>query len=57
MFFFWQLEKAKEAADLANIRAAYAEVMSAQLADTKANSSDGVVTYDTKMEHILQKSH
>lgn len=38
-----QLERSREAADAANIRAAYAEVMSAALVGTDASNSD--VTY------------
>ena len=34
-----QLEKAKESTDMANIRAAYAEVMTAYLDDSKAHSA------------------
>lgn len=36
--FFWQLEKAREATDEANLRAAYAEVMTSAL--TEATGSD-----------------
>lgn len=43
--FTSQLEKSRESVDLANIRAAYAEVMTAALTGDKANS--GGVTYDS----------
>lgn len=39
--FFWQLEKSREAVDLANIRATYAEVMTASLAES-ADGTNGV---------------
>ncbi len=41
--FSSQLEKSREAVDLANIRAAYAEVMTSALTEEKTNDS---VTYD-----------
>ena len=44
--FTSQLEKSREATDMANIRSAYAEVSSAILSDTKKNSEDGVVKYN-----------
>ena len=40
--FTSQLEKSKEATDLANIRSAYAEVMSAALTDTAATHDDSL---------------
>ena len=43
--FSSQLEKSREAVDLANIRAAYAEVMTSALTADEANS--GNVTYDS----------
>lgn len=43
--FTAQLEKAREATDLANIRSAYAEVMAAAITDSKKN--EGNVTYDS----------
>lgn len=45
--FTSQLEKSKEATDQANIRSAYAEVSAAILSDTKKDSEDGVVKYNT----------
>ena len=45
--FTSQLEKAREATDLANIRAAYAEVQSAALLDEKPTTKVGNVTYDS----------
>lgn len=42
--FSSQLEKSKEAVDLANVRAAYAEVMSAALTNTK--TTENGVAYD-----------
>lgn len=44
--FTSQLEKSRESVDLANIRAAYAEVMTSALTDDKKD--DGSVQYDTK---------
>ena len=43
--FTSQLEKSREATDLSNIRAAYAEVMSAALTDTAA-------THDSTIPHV-----
>ena len=43
--FNTQLEKAREAVDAANIRAAYAEVMTSALTDSQ--KSEGNVTYST----------
>lgn len=40
--FTSQLEKSREATDLANIRSAYAEVMSAGLTDTGATHDDSL---------------
>ena len=44
--FTSQLEKSREAVDMANIRSAYAEVSAAILSDTKKDSEDGIVKYD-----------
>lgn len=46
--FTTQLEKAREAVDLANIRAGYAEVMTSALTDDKSNTTAGndKVVYD-----------
>ena len=46
--FTSQLEKAREAVDLANIRAGYAEVMTSALTDDKSNTTAGndKVVYD-----------
>ena len=59
--FTRQLEKAKEATDLANVRAAYAEVVSTYLTENKAqtasvdlvsNTSDVVTPADTKVAGV-----
>lgn len=42
-----QLEKAREATDMANIRSAYAEVMACALTDAKNNTNDVVRTDNT----------
>ena len=42
--FTSQLEKSREAVDLANIRAAYAEASTAALTDSKKNETDGTTT-------------
>lgn len=42
--FFWQLEKAREATDAANIRAAYAEVMTAQISGETSTTGNVKVT-------------
>ena len=39
--FSSQLEKAREATDMANIRAAYAEVVAAKLTDDQSNTTEG----------------
>lgn len=39
-----QLEKAREATDMANIRAAYAEVVTAQLTDEEGTSKEVTLT-------------
>ena len=44
--FTSQLEKSKEATDLSNIRAAYAEVMSAALTDTAATHDSSIPNVD-----------
>lgn len=46
--FSSQLEKAREATDMANIRAAYAEVIAAKLTDDQSNTTPGSdkVVYD-----------
>lgn len=49
--FSSQLERAREATDLANIRAAYAEIMTHAIAEETTNlnstvTSDGTITYD-----------
>lgn len=46
--FTSQLEKAREATDAANLRAAYAEVMVAGLTDDTANQSKSVVLTQTQ---------
>ncbi len=43
--FSAQLEKSREAVDLANIRAAYAEVMTSAVTDSQ--KTEGKVTYDS----------
>lgn len=43
--FTSQLEKAREAVDMANIRSAYAEVSAAILTDDKKDSADRIVKY------------
>ncbi len=45
--FASQLEKAKEATDLANVRSAYAEVVAAYLEDGKAHSASVTLTSNT----------
>lgn len=42
--FTSQMEKSREAVDLANIRAAYAEASTAALTDSKKNGTDGTTT-------------
>lgn len=42
-----QLEKAREAADLANLRSAYAEVIAASLTDATPEANTGVTKDDT----------
>lgn len=60
--FTSQLEKSREATDLANIRAAYAEVMTAALTEDKtANNTQTGVKYDatngwTKTVNLNQKN-
>ena len=46
--FSSQLEKAREATDMANIRAAYAAVSTDVLTDPKASDAQNNVTYDDK---------
>ena len=45
--FSAQLEKAKEATDMANIRSAYAEVVAAYLGDSKRHESSVTLKSDT----------
>ena len=45
--FSAQLEKAKEATDMANIRSAYAEVVAAYLGDSKKHESSVTLKSDT----------
>ena len=45
--FSAQLEKAKEATDMANIRSAYAEVVAAYLGDSKNHESSVTLKSDT----------
>lgn len=40
--FFWQLEKSHEVVDAANLRAAYAEVMSAELTGDTTKATTGI---------------
>lgn len=48
--FSAQLEKAKEATDMANIRSAYAEVIAAYLGDSKGHEASVALNSDTTSE-------
>ena len=59
-----QLEKAREATDMANIRSAYAEVMACALTDapnttnevTRTNNDDGSVTWSKHVEAVQKQA-
>ena len=53
--FSAQLEKAKEATDMANIRSAYAEVVAAYLGDSKKHESSVTLKSD-KDDYVSDKS-
>ena len=53
--FTSQLEKSRESTDAANLRAAYAEVMSASLLQDDSNASTGVNRSGTEGEYVWTK--